>query len=302
LLKDAAIFFIVIFLANCTALPKPFQHSYKKDNNVLAALKGGGGVRVEIDHNLPKVISKPLSMYIVRALVAYNIPASADPNFFSKHVLSGSLVITLPNTSDPEQATFVWHLKSFDGDEIGVFKQTIQGGEVGWLNSDPELFSIIAQDAARQLQGYLQDNKSLIVSKTHTAGELSHNRNSSDAITKFFLLEFSGATAGGNKTILRSLRYFLNQESRFTVSNARDANYLVRGSAKISEPINGFCNVAIIWTVSSSNGKELGKIKQNNDIPVESLNTYWDQTALSIANGALLGIKNIVDNTLQFGR
>ena len=90
ILKDTAALLVVFVLVNCTALPKPFEHNHKHEKNVLVALKGGGAVRVEIDPNIPKIISKPLSEYTVKALLESNIPASSDPNFFSNYVLMGS--------------------------------------------------------------------------------------------------------------------------------------------------------------------------------------------------------------------
>ena len=302
LLKDSAIFLIVFFLANCTALPKPFEHNYKKEKNVLVTLKGGGAVRVEIDPNLPEFISKPLSMYTVKALLDSNIPASADPNFFSNYILRSSLIVERPNETHPEQATFVWRLVISEGAEVGEFRQMIQGGEAGWLNTDSKLFSIIAEDATRQLEGYLQENKSLAGPTSRTFAESGSELNHIDKAHKFFLSDFSGATDTGNSSILRSLKFILNREPGFLISKEQDANYSIQGVAKISKPINDSCEVAITWFVTSSDGEELGKITQSNNVTVDSLTTFWDQTALSIAHGAFVGIKNIVDNSLNLRR
>ena len=94
----------------------------------------------------------------------------------------------------------------------------------------------------------------------------------------------------------------LNREPGFFVSNKLDANYLIQGIAEISKPINDSCEITITWLVTSIEGKELGKITQNNNVSKDSLNNFWNQTAFSIANGALLGIKNIVDNFSQLRR
>ena len=123
-----------------------------------------------------------------------------------------------------------------------------------------------------------------------------------NTIKKFFLSDFSGATVAGNESVLRSLKYLMNREPGYSVSKESDANYLIKGVAKISEPINDICEVAITWFVTLSDGKELGRISQNNNVATDSFNTYWGQTALSIAKGALLGIKNIVNSSSKVRR
>ena len=301
-LKDSAVLLVIFILANCTALPKPFEHNHKNEKNVLVALKGGGAVRVEIDPNIPKIISKPLSEYTVKALLDSNIPASSDPNFFSNYVLRGSLIVSRPDRTDPEQAIFVWRLIISDGAEIGLFKQAIKGSEAGWLNSDAKLFKIIAEDAIRQLEGNLQDNKNLIGFNPDGLENVDPVLNQKNKTVKFFFSDFSGATIDGNESVLRSLKYLLNREPGFSVSKEGDANYIIRGVAKISEPINEMSDVTITWFVTKSDGKMLGQISQNNYVAIDSFNSHWRQTALSIAKGALLGIKNIVNSSSEIRR
>ena len=148
----------------------------------------------------------------------------------------------------------------------------------------------------------MQDNKSIMGFNPGGLENINPFFNHDNTNINFFLSEFSGATVAGNESVLRSLKYLLNREPGFSVSKESDANYLIKGVAKISEPINDICEVAITWFVTLSDGKELGKISQNNNVAIDSFNTYWGQTALSIAKGALLGIKNIVNSSSKVRR
>ena len=209
--KGLAILLGAIVLTACTVLPKPFEHTYQKERNSLAALIDGGAIRVEVDQNLPEFISKPLSLEAVKALVGANIPASADPNFYSRYVLKGFVIVERPNDFDPEKATFVWNLMIKGGSEIVLFKQTIQGDENGWLKSDPELFAIIAKDAAHQIAKHIQNSRSL-TKLTMDSVEISGQRDNIRGLSStFYLSEISGTPGDGNLAILRSLKFLLNR-------------------------------------------------------------------------------------------
>jgi len=292
--KGFAILLGAIVLTACTVLPKPFEHTNQKGWNSLAALIDGGAIRVEVDQNLPEFISKPLSLEAVKALVGANIPASADPNFYSKYVLNGFVIVERPNDFDPEKATFVWNLMIKGGSEIVLFKQIIQGDENGWLKSDPELFSIIAKDAAHQIAKHIQNSRSL-TKLTMDSVEISGQRDNIRGLSsRFYLSEISGTPGDGNRAILRSLKFLLNRELGPTVSNKAEASYLVRGTANVSPPLNGRSDVAITWLVFSATGKELGKVTQNNNVAAGSLDARWGLVAFAVAKGALQGIRKIV--------
>ena len=299
-LKSSAILFSLLILANCAALPKPFEHGNQKKKNELVALKSGGAIRVEIDQDLPDNISKPLSKHAVKALISANLPASANPKFFGEYILKGFVIIDRPNEFDPEKATFVWKLMISGGGEIGVFEQTIQGDEAGWLSSDPKLFSVIAEDAGNQLASRLLENKSLSSLSFNALEGTEFQKINRNRITKIYFSDFSGATGDGNLAILRSLKYLVKREPGYLVSNKKEANFLVKGFAQIGNPINQRSDLAITWVVTSGGGKKLGEVTQNNNTDFASLDMYWGEAAFRIANGALLGIKNIVDNTSNY--
>ena len=292
--KGFAILLGAIVLTACTVLPRPFEHTNLKERNSLATLIDGGAIRVEVDQNLPEFISKPLSLEAVKALVGANIPASADPNFYSKYVLKGFVIVERPNDFDPEKATFVWNLMIKGGSEIVLFKQTIQGDENGWLKSDPELFAIIAKDAAHQIAKHIQNSRSL-TKPTIDSVDISGQRDNIRGLSStFYLYDISGTPGDGNRAILRSLKFLLNRELGPTVSNKAEATYLVRGTANVSPPLKGRSDVAITWLVFSATGKELGKVTQNNNVAAGSLDARWGLVAFAVAKGALQGIRKIV--------
>ena len=296
MIKEATLILGIIVLAACIALPKPFEHKKHRMENGLVFLSAGGAVRVEMERNVPEFIANYLSEEAVKALAEANIPASADPNFNGKYILKGFVTVEQPNLFEPEQATFVWSLMTAGAGEIGSFEQTIQGDESGWLASDPVLLAIIAKDAGRQLAVFLQPDKiNLAISGDST--EFSGDQtNPPHFVPSFYLSEVVGAPGDGNTALLRSLKFVLSREYGRTAFSEEEAQYLVKGVANVSPPINGQSDVAITWLVTSGDGEELGKVRQNNKVPEGSLDTRWGQMGLTIANGAMLGIKGVVNH------
>ena len=295
--KGLAILLGAIFLTACTVLPKPFEHTNQKEQNRLVALVDGGAIRIEVDQNLPEFISKPLSLETVKALVGANIPASAAPNFYSKYVLKGFVIVERLNDFDPEKATFVWNLMIKGVSENVLFKQTIQGDEKGWLKSDPELFAIIAKDAGQRIAKHIQNSRSLTKLTMNSAENSGQRDNIRGLSSTFYLFDISGTPGDGNRAILSSLKFLLNRELGPTVSNKAEATYLVRGTANVGLPHNGRSDVAITWLVFSATGKELGKVTQNNNVAAGSLDARWGPVAFAVAKGALQGIRKIVSRS-----
>ena len=206
--KALALFLCLFLVADCTALPKPFEHKNRNTENRLVALANGGTIRIEIDRNLPEFITKPLSEEAILALARANIPASADPNFASKYLLKGFVKIKQPNAFGPEQATFVWNLMTKRAGEIGVFEQTIQGDQTGWLASDPGLFAIIADDAGRQIAALLQADQNLNAIAGGSPEFFGEKANPKNLVSTFYLSEVYGAPGDGNLALFKSLKFF----------------------------------------------------------------------------------------------
>ena len=288
-----------MLLVGCAALPKPFDHKYHKAENSLVALADGGAVRVEIDSNLPEFIAASLSEKAIIALARANIPASADAKFTSKYVLKAYVKIKQPNAFGPEQATFVWILMTKGVGEIGVFEQSIQGDQSGWLVSDPGLFAIIAEDAGRQIAALLHADQNSNAMAGHSSNFLGKKSNPKNMVSTVYFSEVYGAPGDGNLAILKSLKFLLDREVGYVASTKDEARYVVQGVVNVSQPFEGKCDVAITWLVTSSDGKALGKVTQKNKVTAGSLDRRWGQLAFTVADGAMLGIKDVIGRDLR---
>jgi len=296
--RAIALFVLVAFASACGALPKPFQQEGLRAPKGLITLLDGGAIRIEVEPSLPGTVKDPLESAMIKALARSNVPASAMPEFRAEYILKSNLLIDRPDVAEPEVVTFTWTLFNLTGLEIGAFDQSIQGDQTGWLVSDPQLFTVIAQDAARQLAALIQTDPN---AEPLTAEAAADRFGASTAAwaPRIYLMEVDGAPGDGNSTLQRSLEFILSQEGSQLVAKREDANYLVKGFVNVSPPIAGMNDVAITWLVTSGDGKEIGKITQNNKVRAGTLDQRWGRLAFAVANGASLGIKGVVGRDIQ---
>ena len=284
---------VAVLLFGCGALPKPFQDERLRTPRDLVSLPDGGAISVRIDPSIPDGLKTTLELALIAAFAEANIPTSADPEFGAEYLLSGDLVIGWPVALQPETVSFTWKLFSADGTLAGSFDQFIQGERAGWLTSESELLATTAEDAALLMAGYIQNDRPDELKSAPTAATPT-KETAADGAPKIYVMAVDGAPGDGNVALYRSLVLTLEREGNQVVTSRQAAQYLVKGVVSVSRPVRGKSDVAITWRVISGDGKELGRITQNNRVPAGALNNRWGRLAFAVAKGASGGIKGVV--------
>jgi hypothetical protein len=103
---------------------------------------------------------------------------------------------------------------------------------------------------------------------------------------------------GDGKAALESAltRLFRMNGVRIGDPASADVRFAVRGAVEVLPVGDGTDQeqVSIIWEVLDPAGDTLGRINQDNTIPRGSLDGAWGETAALIAEGAVLGVGEIL--------
>jgi hypothetical protein len=83
------------------------------------------------------------------------------------------------------------------------------------------------------------------------------------------------------------------------VSKRDEVAFLVKGFVSVSPPYKGQNDVSVTWLVTTPGGKELGKVTQNNSVPAGYLDRTWGDVAYAVAEGARVGILDVLDNAMR---
>ena len=288
-------------LVGCGALPKPFAHNRQVISNPLISLAGSGAIRVEIESGLPESLAKPLAENMIKSLWLEQVPASADTNFHPRYILRGQLKITYPSVYDPEEAEIIWTLMDSNKNKLEAFDLRIAGDRAGWLFLDQELLADLSTDTSKEVVRLLYAQRKpgrVPLSIPETAQTNTKITSDSSVLAKkpkIFLAEIIGATGDGNISLHRNLQRSLEIAGAELVTDRPQSVFLVKGFVNISPSYGGSNDVTITWLVATKDGKELGKITQNNKVPVDALAGRWGDIAHVVTQGASIGIIDVIE-------
>lgn len=103
-----------------------------------------------------------------------------------------------------------------------------------------------------------------------------------------------GSPGGGDAELTAAMRKTLSQAGWPVVSKPQADALTIVGRVQVAEGGDNQ-RVSVRWIVKSPDGKTLGDVKQANDVPKGALDGGWGPAAVAVAEGAAMGIFDIVN-------
>lgn len=260
-----------LFAAACGNLPRPFQPEEKSETNELLILPDRGGVIVLPVAGLPEPMAVELAERLADALRRENIPATTGAGNRASYQLEGETAIDadgIPVASfelrDPRSGLVKSHRVKLDGD--------VQAG------SGLDL-AAVARSAAPALAAALQP-EAVDPPPPRLALRIG---------------EVTGAPGEGGVALARSLGYALRRTGVKLAPDDDADSAIVHGTVTIAPRGPKLRSVAIVWTVLSPDGSELGQVRQENDVTQEFIDRAWPEMASAVADGAAEGLADLID-------
>ena len=113
-----------------------------------------------------------------------------------------------------------------------------------------------------------------------------------------YVPDVTGAPGDGNRQLARQLRLQLPQIGEIVQDKPEGADFAVQGEVKTAPGASGTERIEIQWVVHDAQDRELGRIVQLNEITPGSLDRYWGDTALVVAQEAAGGLRDVIINAL----
>lgn len=270
----------LLLLTACGSLPKPFAHRAADPANPLTSLRDGGGLRIAPVSGVNDDLASSLAEALAAELQILKIPAVADPKFAGRYVLSGHRSMLAKAPDGAATAKIVWTLFDTGGAVVGEVDQTVRGAAVGWEIADPALVDVVARDAAPAISRFISERVS----------------RAALSVPSFVVMKISGAPGDGPESLKRALDFHLKRKGYKTVGEEASAAFRVIGAVSLT-PADTQQRIEIMWRVQNEAGRELGKVRQANSVPVGALDGRWGELAFAVAAGAVDGITQIVRGT-----
>jgi hypothetical protein len=270
----------LLLVAGCGGFPRPFQGNPGATAARLATppparlAVAPPGAAMLGDQDAGKFAAA-----LADALVAVEVPAVADPPEKGDWRLAvqadrrGSSVVPVYTIDDP----------------AGVQQGTTEGLPVAtadWANAKPATLQQAAADAAPRLASLLTN--------IEAARHQSDPTSIANRPPRVAFLGVTGAPGDGNTSLARQMRTQLTNLGEVVQDTEKDADFVVACTVATAPVAGGQMRVEIQWTITNAKGQDLGKVVQLNDIPGGTLDHYWGDVALVVAQEAAGGVRDVI--------
>jgi hypothetical protein len=215
------------------------------------------------------------------ALVAEEIPAYAEPAHKGEWMLR--------MTADLRGIQVTPHYSLIDprgGDRGDVLGSAVPAA--AWAQADPAVLRQSAGQAAPRVLALL---------RAVDAGIKQSDPNSLyNRPARIYFTGVTGAPGDGDMALTRFMRLKIPDTGDLLVDQGPGADFILRGTVKVTAEPGNQQQVEIHWLVSDLSGRLAGDVAQGHDVPAGTLDHYWGDIAAVITEEAAGGVHEVITN------
>ncbi len=281
MLRAASLLILLLGVAACGQVPRPFAPE-QKSQNALLELKDRAGITVlPMTGDIPQPPGTA-AQAMVEALHGLNVLAAlGQGNRESRILESHSLVLPRPGGRD--EVLLYWDLRAHDGARVGIhnLRRVLPRG--AWQAGDPRVVATLTAEAAPAIAALVQNPPVEIAIIPGFPG------------ARLVILPLGPAPGDAAVSLPHALAAEFLAAELPVADKIGEHDLLVLGNIELGPPKDGLQEVAIKWLVIRVRGnEELGEIAQRNHVPAGSLDGPWGAAAREIARGAAAGMIDLL--------
>jgi hypothetical protein len=155
-----------------------------------------------------------------------------------------------------------------------------------WATADPGTLTEAAADAAPGINSLLTSiENGLMRADPHSL----YNR-----AAKVMVPPVTGAPGDGDTVLTKEMRDKLAALGPQVQTTEDGADFIVQGEVRLVPIAGGQQRVEIQWIIKTAKGREAGRVVQLNDIPAGTLDHYWGDVAMVVAQQASGGVNEVI--------
>jgi len=264
-------------LAACQPLPHPFADQAPPPRAAILSPRDSAGIHVEPVAGVPAPFSNALAESLAAALRDAEIPASTAGANKASYRLSG--VAHRSRFADGRDAVAVdWELRGPTERSLGVATAGIPAADLSEATAESAAHAL-AEQAAPVIARLVQEEP---------PAEAAEPRLAIQAV--------NGAPGDGDRALARAIGGALRRAHVSLVEKPADqASFVLAGTVAVSPPQAGKQQVSVRWALFRPDGKEIGKIDQQNAVPAGSLDHAWGDIAYAVAEAAAPGVAALIE-------
>jgi hypothetical protein len=272
---------LLLALAACVPVPHPFAGPPTGETARLVQPPPPRlAVPVPANALLTDADAKAFATDLAEALLGNEVPAQA--------AIAKSADWRLVATAEMRQAQVIPHYAIVN--PAGVTIAHIDGlpePAASWARGDAGVLQSAAQDVAPKLADLLTSIDA--AEKQNDPHSLYHRP------AEVAVLGVTGAPGDGDSSLAHQLRLQLPQLGVIVANDAKAADFTIGGEVRIAPAEAGNSRVEIQWQMRDASGHDLGRIVQINEVPSGTLDQYWGDIAIVVAQQAALGMREVME-------
>lgn len=270
-----AILTVLLLLAGCVDLPRPFQGA---PGATAMRLAQPPPARIAVIPGAAADLA-PYALAVAAALQDQEVPAVADA------ARPGDWRLQLSTEQRGGTIILTFSLIDPTGKEQGQ-EQAAPIPSDAWKPDRPDTLKRVATEAAPRIV--------TLLARVEAARRQSDPRSLTNRPRRMAVTEVTGAPGDGDIVLARLMRDKLSERGQVIQESTIGVDFIVK--AVISDtPVNPKTRrIEIIWRVTNARNEELGKIVQTNDVPAGTLDRYWGDVAVIVTEEAATAIRDMI--------
>lgn len=260
-----------LWLAACGDVPRPFQPDYKPlANPLLQRPERAGVIVMPLSGAADDAQSLDFSDVLSAALRSVDVMAHNGAGNRNSLVLSSYL-----ERGPGDDGVLILWLSNGAGTDIGTYEVRVRPRD---LLGDTPARRVAMRGLAERV-----------------AAELDPERARLRDAPPLFVQRVEGLPPAQAAPLERALVFWLRR-SQMEIADRPTAEFLsLAGGVAFRDRPRNMVALEVVWRLIASDGTEIGRITQQNDVPVALLTDGWADVAASIAEGAMEGIVELVE-------
>ena len=277
---------ILLLLSACLVNDTPIRTNHLEKSFVNE--KSIVDVRVELVDGPALPMARLLSKSIASGLIKNGITASTKNNNVSRFVLKGRAEANWKDRRVPFVMLIYWTLFDNEGKAVGNYTQGVRGARWKWEFGDPLIIRAVGNGAAKPIAAMIIDDEREIFSRLLPGSGI-------------LIKPVTGAPGDGNNSLHEAMVKALRSADISITEDRRQASLVLTGQVS-SQPFGkGQEKILLIGRVLTTDGFEVGRATQENNVPIGSLDGPWGDVVETIVGEALVGIERIIGSG-NFGK
>lgn len=269
---------IALVIAACGQVPQPFRPGQKSaavsnapgPSTALVVRDIAGGDRAALDG---------LTDRIVRELQAAEIAATRAP-IRNRYELVGE-VQRLRDVDADTMLVFRWWLLDPAGETVDSVTHTMRSATQPWTDAEPRVIAELAAQASGHVIRLINGDLPVAEPPAPEA--------------RIALGSFTGAPGDGNQALAEAMRKALERRGLLVGVESTSTRAMLELHVAVARADRTTDRVTLLWLVRDGDGRERGRLEQQNTVPAGRLNGLWGDIASQAAGGAAPDLARILE-------